>query len=278
MLAPEQGFRDGTIMADGLALHYLDWGEAGRPPLLLLHGLSANAHTWDDYARELRGRFQVLALDQRGHGDSAWSPEAAYSTFDFMADLAVCADALGLPPLTIIGSSMGGRNALAYAACYPDRVARLVVVDIGPARDPEAPPTPPDPNREEAPMTFASFDEAVAWMQQIYPTRSPELCRHRVYYNTRVLPDGRLGWKWDPALYARMRTGEDLWPLMPEVRCPTLLLRGEQSTVLTRRTAERMVATLPRCRLVEVPEVGHNIFTDRPDVFQRVVDAFLAEA
>lgn len=277
-MVSDQDFHDRSVVANGLSLHYLDWGEAGRPPLLLLHGLSANAHVWDDYARQQRVRFHVLALDQRGHGNSAWSPEGAYSTFDHLADLAVLGDALELPPVTMIGSSMGGRNALAYAACYPERVARLVVVDIGPARHPEAPPVPPDPDREEAPMTFSSTGEAVAWMRRVYPSRTLELCRHRVQYNTRSLPDGRLVWKWDPALYLHQRAGDDLWPLMAEVRCPTLLLRGAQSMVLTRQTAARMVAALPDCRLVEIPDVGHNLVTDRPSAFREVVDAFLAEA
>ena len=269
--------RSATVAVNGLVLSYLAWGNPGLPALLLLHGLSANAHVWDHLARSLSDRFRITALDQRGHGDSAWSPDGAYATFDMMADLLELDEALALSPLTMVGSSMGGRNALAFAACYPDRVRRLVVVDIGPARDPEAPPTPPDPNREEAPMIFDTADAAVAWMRKTYPSRSLALCRERVRHNTRALPDGRVTWKWDPALYAPRRAAEDLWPLMPQVACPTLVVRGELSTVLTRRTARQMVETLPQCRLVEIPGVGHNVTTDRPDAFLQAVEPFLAE-
>lgn len=272
-----------SVVIDGgdVRLHYVDWGGPPEQRLLLLHGLSANARVWDDYALEARAAYHVVALDARGHGDSGWSPDAAYSTFDHVGDLARLFDHLGWQDAAIIGSSMGGRNALAFAAAYPERVARLVMVDIGPGRrEGDPPPPPPDPNaqREEAPMTFASLDEAAAWMHRTYPSRSLELCHTRVFHNTRRRADGRLEWKWDPNLYRSSRTWDNLWPLLGNVACPVLLLRGVESNVLSAEVARATQQALPDCRLVEIPGVGHNIYTDRPEAFRAAVNPFLGLA
>ncbi|MCX6022267.1 MAG: alpha/beta fold hydrolase, partial [Chloroflexi bacterium] len=109
--------RSGWLDTGDLRLHYAHWGgPEGAPPLLLLHGLSANARTWDEFATAASVRYRVVALDQRGHGDSGWSPSAAYGTFDHMSDLALLLDHLDWEQAAIVGSSMGGRNALALAA------------------------------------------------------------------------------------------------------------------------------------------------------------------
>src|SRR5919202_6536227 len=125
--------RDRFVTANGLTLHYLDWG-GGRQgvPLVLLHGLRDQAHGWDAVAPGLVGHGHVLALDQRGHGASDWPP-TGYAPEDFAADLAAFLDVLDLAatPPVVVGHSMGGRTALAFAARYPDRLRGLVVVDVG---------------------------------------------------------------------------------------------------------------------------------------------------
>src|SRR5262245_62675297 len=78
--------QDRTIEANGLRLHYLDWGNDAAPPMLLLHGFSGHAHTWDAFARAMRSRYRVLALDQRGHGDSDRARNGAYTVDDHVGD------------------------------------------------------------------------------------------------------------------------------------------------------------------------------------------------
>lgn len=270
---PHSLFIDGDVR-----LHAADWGGNSDQRLLLLHGLSANARVWDEYAREARDQYHVVALDARGHGDSSWSEQAAYGTFDHMEDIGRVLDELGWEDAAIIGSSMGGRNAMAFAAAFPERVTRLVLVDIGPGRresDPPLPPAPANENREENPRSFASREEAAQWMYATYPSRSLELSRHRVLHNTRLGADGRYNWKWDPNLYAAWSRSENLWGLLGNITCPVLLLRGEDSYVLSRAVGEEMERTLPDCRLVEIAGVGHNIYTDVPDVFRAAVNPFL---
>lgn len=268
-----------SVFVDGeVRLHAADWGGPATERLLLLHGLSANARVWDDYAREARARYHVVALDARGHGDSGWSEQAAYGTFDHMGDLARLLDQLGWEDAAIVGSSMGGRNAMAFAAAFPERITRLALVDIGPGRresDPPPPPAPANENREEAPRSFGSLEEAAQWMYATYPTRSLELCQHRVLHNTRLGADGRYGWKWDPKLYAAWGRSENLWALLEQITCPVLLLRGEDSYVLSRAVALEMERALPDCRLVEIAGVGHNIYTDVPDAFRTATNPFL---
>ena len=114
---------------NGLKFHYLDWGGDG-PPLVMLHGLTGHAHTWDHTAAALSARYHVYALDQRGHGDTDWA--SRYGIPAMLGDLLGFLDALQLPVVTLMGLSMGGIVAYQFTAAHPERVSRLVVLDIGP--------------------------------------------------------------------------------------------------------------------------------------------------
>src|SRR3712207_1259861 len=108
-------------------LSYVDWGEAGHPPMVLLHGFSAQARYWDGFAVHMRDAYHVYALDQRGHGDSDWAGE--YPPEAMPSDLAAFVDQRGLERFTIVGHSMGGGVAFRYTADHPDRVERLIIED-----------------------------------------------------------------------------------------------------------------------------------------------------
>ena len=121
--------------AHGLDLHLLEWSAEGVP-LLLLHGFGNEAHIWDDFAPEVAPHYRTLALDHRGHGDSAWDPLRPYDHNAMVDDVERVAEALGLGRLVLIGHSLGGRIATLLAARHPERMAGLVLVDIGPELDP----------------------------------------------------------------------------------------------------------------------------------------------
>ena len=127
--------KDKTVTANGHRLHYLDWGREGQPVMLLAHGLRGHAHSWDDVAAAFCGDYQVLALDQRGRGDSDWAQDGDYTTAAYVADLAGFCDSLNLEQFILVGHSMGGRNAMAFAGRYPEKLSKLVIVDVGPALD-----------------------------------------------------------------------------------------------------------------------------------------------
>src|SRR6059058_6201457 len=149
--------RKRSVVVGGLRLSFLEWGIVGRPTLCFLHGGSAHAHWFDLVTPAFTDRFHVIALDQRGHGESQWAKPPAYATENFAADLLGFIDALGLARVAMIGHSMGGHNAMSFAAWHPDRVSALVIVDSRPtiptdrldrmhARGRRAPRLHPDPD------------------------------------------------------------------------------------------------------------------------------------
>src|SRR5947207_14058787 len=117
------------LAVNGLRLHVLDWGGGDRTPLLLLHGFTGHAHAWDTLSLALQPHFHVYALDQRGHGDS--DPADVYNAVAAFDDIAGVVDQLGLTSLLLVGLSMGGRNAMNFAATRPRRMPKRVVVDVG---------------------------------------------------------------------------------------------------------------------------------------------------
>jgi esterase len=119
------------LIVNGLRMHYLDWGHPSAPPVVCVHGYTSSAQAFAAPARHFQGRH-TIALDVRGHGESAWSPTEAYQYHDQISDLAGFVDQLGLEQFALIGTSMGGIIAMAYAGAHPERLLRLVINDIGP--------------------------------------------------------------------------------------------------------------------------------------------------
>src|SRR5262249_8372701 len=161
--------RDGSATLNGLRFHFLDWGTAGEPPLLLLHGGAQTAHSWDEVAPDLARDHHVLALDQRGHGDSDWSPDGRYRREDFVADVRAFLDRRGWGAATAIGLGRGGLTALPFGAPPPERVRGLVVVEVPPTINPAGSKAIA---AQLGHRDFASFDEAVARAQAFNPLRS----------------------------------------------------------------------------------------------------------
>lgn len=270
--------RDGFVEANGLRLHYLDWGNDTAPPMLLLHGFTGHAHTWDTFARAMGAHFHVLALDQRGHGDSDWAKDGAYTVHDHAEDIKAVHEQLGLAPVTLIGLSMGGRNAMTFTAAYPDRVERLVIVDIGPDIAPSGAERVAR-MAGGAPEEFASPDEAIAYLEQFLPSPASEALRQRVQHGTKRLANGRYTWKYDPFLRQQRRQGTvpqvDLWPVVTRITVPTLIVRGGKSDVFAPQTAERMRDSIATCELVEIPAAGHSVPAEAPEAFEKVMRTYL---
>jgi esterase len=261
--------RDLTV--GGLRLHLLDWGGEGRPPLLLLHGFTGHAHAWDTLSIALQPHFRVLALDQRGHGDS--DPADAYTPVLAFDDLVGVIDQLGLPTLSLIGLSMGGRNAMYFAAQRPERVQKLVVVDIGPEISAKA--SAPSPGPPE-PETWESIEQAARHLFRANPYPGIHYYRWVASHSLRQREDGALVWKWHPSVKTRRSPGDvDWWATLRAITAPTLVLRGEHSTVLDRDVAERMAKELPRGRFVEIPRAVHTLHEDNPEAVLDALRDFL---
>ena len=272
----EAGFTSRNIGVDGLRFHYVDWGGSGTP-LVMLHGLSGHARTWDHTAEALRDQYHVLALDQRGHGDSEWAPQ--YGLRPMAKDLLGWLDALDLREVTLLGLSMGGLVSFVFAAAHPDRVSRMVIMDIGPEIAPAG--SANVASGLAANDVFGSEDEAFAQARADNPRPADATLRHRVLHNLRQLPDGTLTYKYDKELRRNPRalfdhTPDELWAAWRALRCPVLLVRGEDSDVLAADTAKRMLAENPNVSFASIPDCGHSLTLDRPDELLEVVGPWLS--
>src|SRR6185436_17788089 len=235
---------DRTTTLNGLRFHFLDWGMDRRAPLLLIHGGAQTAHSWNEVAPDLTRDHHVLAIDQRGHGDTAWAPGGRYRREDFVADIAAFLDHRKWPSATIIALSLGGLNSIAFAAAHPERTRGLVVVDVAPtvAR------TGSDAIRGQlAVRDFASFEEAVERAHAFNPRRSRQNIEERLRHALRQQKDGRWTYKFDPSIGSGgLETDfERLWEQVRTIRCPTLHVRGAESAILAAETVTRFLAELP---------------------------------
>jgi pimeloyl-ACP methyl ester carboxylesterase len=274
-LACETARRD-RVEVRGLELHRLEWGRAASTGVLLLHGGAAHAHWFDAVAAALGDRRHVVALDQRGHGESAWARPPAYATADFAADIVGLLDRLGWRSAVLVGHSMGGHNAIACAAWHPERVRGLVVVDSRPAIPAErlaqmkewgARPPRRHPTLEAAVAAFRLLPPETA----AHPALLAHLAQESVAWR-----DGAVSLRFDPACYAARRP-VDGWPLLHQIAAPTLVVRGERSAILPRAMAERLRAEIPAARLVEMAAAYHHLVLDQPEAFVRALRGFLDE-
>jgi esterase len=251
------------LTVNGVRLHYLDWENSGTPPIVCVHGYTSSAQAFNAPARHFQDRFHSIVPDVRGHGESAWSPTEAYQYGDQVGDLAGLVDQLGLAQFTLIGTSMGGIIAMAYAGAHPERLVRLVINDIGP--DAEVGSQRITQMVGGRPEAFATLEDAMAYRRQMSPivaSRTEEDQRELALGVLRQQPDGRWVWKMDPAyIQQRVRHGPPLrptlWPVLQRLPCPTLVVWGMESDVLSEAQARRMVKVMPKGALVAVPGVGH---------------------
>jgi esterase len=265
-------FRDGTARLKDLTFHFLDWGTPGLPPVLLLHGGAQTAHSWDEVAPDLARDHHVLALDQRGHGDSDWAPGGAYHIEDFVGDIVAFLDDRRWPAATLIALSMGGLNSIAFAATHPERVRGLVVVDVAPSIQRSGGEAI---RAQLVQRDFGTFEEAVAHAHAFNPRRTLDNLRDRLHHSLRQVPDGRWTYKHDPGLGLVVPDFARLWEDVRRLRCPTLLVRGAESPILAAETAARFTRELPGSTTVEVAGAGHSVMGDNPSGFLAAVRPFL---
>jgi len=274
---PESRF----LTINGLRLHHLDWGNPGAPPLVFVHGLRGSAHAFDGPARRLRERFHIIATDVRGRGDSEWSPIGAYDRTDYVSDLEGIVDALGLAHFTLVGTSMGGRIGMNYAAHHADRLEALVLNDIG--VEGESGSERITQEAANAPASFPTLEAVMAYRRKTNPgmaSLSEEEMRERTLFLFKELPDGQFAPKMDPAILRKRATEgvpppqPELWPVLASFRRPTLVIWGTASDVLSEAQARRMIETLPMGELAPVPGVGHAPTLSEPSAAE-ALDRFL---
>lgn len=270
---------------DGLRLHYRDYpGPADRPALLCLPGLTRNARDFESLAERLAGDWRVVCVSLRGRGESAYAKDPlTYVPLTYLQDLEALLHDAGLARLVVIGTSLGGLLAMLLAVTHRDRLAGVVLNDVGPSVEPGGLarirsyvgrggnwPTWMHAAREVAMINAPHYPsyELEDWLRM-----AKQLCR--------LTPTGRIAWDYDARIAEPFRlpndNAVDLWPALDAFAgIPVLSLRGERSDILTAETQAVMARRVPGLRAVTVPGVGHAPMLDEP-VARKAVDQLLAE-
>jgi pimeloyl-ACP methyl ester carboxylesterase len=260
--------RRSVLCASPKGLHrmaYLEWGDARNPrALVCVHGLTRCGRDFDELARAMAQDYRVVCPDVAGRGDSDWLPDPSLYTFaQYVSDMVTLVARLDVAEVHWVGTSMGGIIGMALAAHKNAPVARLVLNDAGAVvsraaleRIAQYVGLAPD---------FASIEEAEKYVRAVsapFGPHSDAQWRFLTEVVVRRNADGGYRMNYDPlladAFRASMPAGDlDLWTLYDAIRCPTLVMRGESSDLLTRETSVQMAQRGPRPRIVEIPGVGH---------------------
>lgn len=274
--------RDYTLVLSGLNFHVTEWGDRLGRPVVMMHGIRGYAETFAGIAAALQPGFRVIAYDQRGRGRSDWDPGRNYYTDAYVADLAAIVDTLELDVFDLLGHSMGGINAIVYAAAHPRRVRRLVIEDAGPgAFETSAGATRIRQELAATPVRFDSWEAAGDFMRALRPSVTEEARQQRLQSMLKPCEGGGYTWRYDHAGIAATRLRPDparvvdLTPHVQAIACDTLVVRGGRSDYLQPDMVQRMRDGNPRIAAVEIPDAGHYIHDDQPALFFQAVAGFL---
>jgi pimeloyl-ACP methyl ester carboxylesterase len=278
-------YTDEWRRVEGVWLHYQEWparDRAATETVLCLHGLTQQSHAFDAVALQVSRRHRCLALDLRGRGESGWAP-GTYTIPQYVRDVVALLDGLGVGAVHILGTSLGGLIGMSLAIAAPARLRSLALNDIGPDVDPRG-AARVAAYASTIPSRFPDFDGAVGWATEQYPWlagRPRETVAESVRWAVRRDPDGRWRLKLDPEIGRAPRAAPEAaraaslawWAALEALRCRILLVRGEESDILSAETAATMEARQPRLVRVDVPGVGHAPTLSEPVVVE-ALDAF----
>jgi pimeloyl-ACP methyl ester carboxylesterase len=284
--------RDQFVDAQGLPIHYLEWGERGRQPLILVHGYLDLAYSWNRFACALQQRqsepLWIIAPDCRGHGDSGWVGAGGYYHFpDYVFDLDSVVRALGLTRFGLVGHSMGGTISFLYAGTFPERIVNLVLIEgVG----------PPGMDFADAPAKMArwiedvhergrrhfreytSIDAGADQLRQTNPrlkkTLAVELARHAM----KRQQNGKWIWKFDPlhrTTAPQPFYTEQALEFFRRIACPVLIVEGAESHQTRRSDKQPRYDAIRDCRRAPIAAAGHMVHHDQPDRLAEVVSDFL---
>ena len=244
---------------------YVEWGDPANPRVLVcVHGLTRCSRDFDELGAALAADYRVVCPDVVGRGQSDWlADKSQYQMQQYIADMVTLIARLDVDSVHWLGTSMGGMIGMALASQDGTPVRRLLLNDVGPVITSEslqriATYVGTDP-------TWASLDEAMAYIKVIgapFGQLDEVQWRHLTEYSVGQRPDGRWGFVYDPLIAAPFKatfSGEpiDLWPIYDRITCPTLVMRGAESDLLTRETWQQMGERGPRAKLAEIAGVGH---------------------
>lgn len=263
----------------GNRLHADAFGAPQGEPILFVHGGGQTRHSWHTTARTLaeQGWF-AIALDQRGHGDSAWDVEGRYHYSDFAGDLKEVIQSLSKPPV-LVGASLGGIACLLAEGDAPKPLARaLILVDIAARMNPAGARRIMDFMLAN-PDGFVNLEKAADAVAAYNPHRPRPASNEGLGKNLRLGDDGRWRWHWDPLFMSIKGRPEDSETVLDDaaraLKLPTLLVRGQKSDLLTMENVEHFLELAPHAQFADVTGAGHMVAGDRNDIFRNAVQQFV---
>jgi pimeloyl-ACP methyl ester carboxylesterase len=272
--ATPAAYADRFVTVNGLRIHYLDWGNAARPPMILIHGIARHAHTFDHLAPHFARDYHVLAIDMRGHGDSSWDPKGNYLVEDHVKDLEGLVRQLKLTHITMLGNSTGGRVVQVFAGMHPDLVTKLIVEDVGPQRPEDIASGFARRVQQEA-NGWASKEELVQQILKENRGVAETWVRNYAHFGVKPRADGRFVWKRDPNLVKGF-VPTDLWSSVRRITSPTIYILGGKSTIVPADTQQELKKALRDCEIVTMPGLGHYPDVEDPPGFLAIADRFLS--
>ncbi len=272
-------FEDFYVEVNGLRIHYTEWGKPTAPPVVMLHGLNVQCHTWDPIIEKLAEDYHVIAMDMRGHGESEWAL-SGYRVRPMAKDVHELIEALGIGPVHLVGHSAGVRVAIAVAGERPETVRTLALSDAGPATSKTGAIAMLEFIRSTTNLRgFRDAAEAREFYVGMHPEWREDFIDLHVKYQLRRNWAGKLVPKADPDV--QWITGsvsvpdvEYLWKMSERLSMPTLLLVGRTSNVVDEEVVEKMLATMPNAR-ARWFETGHYVPREAPDEFTEVLADFI---
>jgi len=265
--------------ASGLSLASEVFGSADAPPVILIHGGGQTRRAWRGGAKMIASAgFRAISIDQRGHGESDWSPCAEYSPLAGASDLSEIMAQLDRPAI-LVGASRGGHLALLAAAAANGRAARaLVLVDIAPRFD-QSGAKQIRGFMHSSSRGFDTVEEAAALLSE-YMNRPGSTDFSRLRRTMREGYDGRLYWHWDPRFADSLTEAEYFEAIYVEaaqkIKCPTLLVRGAQSEIIKDEHVVHFKSLVPHAEVVSVPDAGHMVSGDENDAFNDAIVKFIS--
>ncbi len=276
-------YQDGTVeLPTGRRLHYLDYGGDGEV-VVALPGYIQNAHAFDEIATALVPHVRLLALDMRGRGGSDWGPMHEYRANYYLQDLQDFLDVLGLNEIALIGTCLGGLVAFSYAMAHLPDVKRIVFNDFSLNGDPGEARYAAQ-RYARAPAKFATLSDAIEWFleEHVLDALDDDALQAWVGHFLTSLPNGGFRLNCDPNLlqaarHAPLHSRQGRSPPIfmeyaKRLNMPVLILRGEESDVVSQDDARLMAKAMPAGRWMDVPGAGHS-----PTLYEPEAQAALRE-
>lgn len=267
---------------DGLDIVADAFGDSANPPVLFAHGGGQTRHAWGGAAEALGAAgWYAISLDLRGHGDSAWCPDGNYAMEAYAKDIIEVAAALD-QKASIVGASLGGlAGMIVEGAAAPGTFRSLTMVDITPRMEQAGVDQIMGFMAANMKEGFATLDEAANVIAKYMPNRKRAKNLDGLAKNLRLHDDGRYRWHWDPAFVtistgARENREEGFLDQVAEgVKCPTHLIRGKQSQIVSEEAVKHFFEVIPHAEYTDISDAGHMIAGDKNDVFKEAVIGFL---